>query len=70
MGQCAWLPPPKVIYPAALPFYTQVEEFLALLEQLAQLQAELRGNINAPQYALPFLQPGRLVSHARPVVAW
>ena len=40
---------------------TQVGEYLALLQQLAGMQAELRAAINAPQHALPFLQPGRLV---------
>jgi ATP-dependent RNA helicase DOB1 len=38
-----------------------VEELLALTEQLARLRAELAAAVHAPKYALPFLQPGRLV---------
>jgi ATP-dependent RNA helicase DOB1 len=34
---------------------------MLLLERLAQLQAELRALLMAPQYSLPFLQPGRLI---------
>lgn len=38
-----------------------MEEYLALTQQLAKLQAERAVFIHAPKYALPFLQPGRLV---------
>lgn len=39
----------------------QVESYLALLEQLAELCAGLREATCAPRHVLPFLQPGRLV---------
>ena len=39
----------------------QVEEYMLLLERLAQLQAEMRELLMSPRHSLPFLQPGRLV---------
>ena len=44
-----------------IPQESKVEEYLALTQQLARLQAERAAFIHAPKYALPFLQPGRLV---------
>ena len=38
-----------------------MESYLALLQQMAGLQADLRTAVLAPQHCLPFLQPGRLV---------
>lgn len=38
-----------------------VEEVAALSEQLVALAAEQRALAQQPQYALPFLNPGRLV---------
>lgn len=39
-----------------------VAQYAALLEQQAQAQADMRAILTRPRYALPFLQPGRLVS--------
>jgi ATP-dependent RNA helicase DOB1 len=39
-----------------------VSQYAALLAQQAQIDADLRSIITQPKYALPFLQPGRLVS--------
>jgi hypothetical protein len=39
----------------------RVAEYLALSQQLGKLRRELRRVVCAPQHALPFLQPGRLV---------
>lgn len=39
-----------------------VAQYAALLEQQTQSQADIREIITRPRYALPFLQPGRLVS--------
>lgn len=39
-----------------------VAQYAALLEQQTQGQADIREIITRPRYALPFLQPGRLVS--------
>lgn len=39
-----------------------VLQYAALLEQQAQIRADLRSIITQPKHALPFLQPGRLVS--------
>ena len=44
-----------------LPDAHEAERFAALLEQLAQLRAEVRAAAHAPRHVLPFLQPGRLV---------
>lgn len=40
---------------------SEAGRYLALLEQLAQLQAELRAYINAATHCVPFLKPGRLL---------
>lgn len=47
-----------------IPQEAKVEEYLALTQQLTKLTAERAAFINAPKYALPFLQPGRLVQVA------
>ncbi len=39
-----------------------VAQYAALLEQQAQAQTDMRTILTRPRYALPFLQPGRLVS--------
>lgn len=39
----------------------KVEEYRHLLKSLLKYQAEMRAIANSPKYALPFLQPGRLV---------
>jgi ATP-dependent RNA helicase DOB1 len=39
-----------------------VSQYAALLEQQEQYRAEMRAIVTQPRYALPFLQPGRLVS--------
>ncbi|CAL8466224.1 g5760 [Coccomyxa elongata] len=39
-----------------------VAQYAALLEQQAQAQTDMRTVLTRPRYALPFLQPGRLVS--------
>ena len=39
-----------------------VAQYAALLEQQAQAQADMRAILTRPRFALPFLQPGRLVS--------
>lgn len=39
----------------------EVSQYAALLQQQEVIRAELRAIITQPRYALPFLQPGRLV---------
>ena len=39
-----------------------VAQYAALLEQQVQCRGDMREIVTRPRYALPFLQPGRLVS--------